>query len=217
MARLSFTTSILASALLFIAANAAPLEASMAPEESPIFQLPFVSPEPDFPVESPNVELPFASAQPDVPAASPLMEVPSPSPEPRNEGCVAIEHLQGYKLQHAQHLNRRVLCSGGFCATPNHAIIVDGAMTSMKQLCSSEWTCITTEKLVNNLSVFINRRAKVTDRITVTPYDMRFPRWCVWVAQAAEHAWNMASYSFIAIAVFAIVILRTNGLKSKTQ
>ncbi len=119
------------------------------------------------------------------------MEMASPSPEPMNEGCVAIEHLQGYALQHAHHFKRRVLCADGFCATPNHAIIVDGVTTSMKQLCSGDWTCVETEKLVNNLNLFANRRAQISDRIVVTPYDVRFPRWCVWVVQAIEGVWNM--------------------------
>lgn len=129
-----------------------------------------------------------------------------------NEGCVAVEHLEGYALQHAQHLKRRVLCSGGFCATSNHAIVVDGVMTSMKHLCAGEWKCVETKKLVNNLNLFVNTHAKISDRITVTPYDIRFPRWCVVAAQALELAWNGVSSASILIAAifsFAAVVLRT--------
>ena len=110
-----------------------------------------------------------------------------------NEGCVAVEHLEGYALLHAQHFKRRVLCAEGFCATPNHAIVVDGEFTSMKQLCSGKWSCVETEKLVNNLNLFVHRSAKITDRIIVTPYDIRFARWCVVIAQAMELSWNMVS------------------------
>ncbi len=52
-----------------------------------------------------------------------------------SEGCVAAEHLKGYSLQHKTNLWRGVLCSRGFCATPNHAIIVGGKLTSLKKLC----------------------------------------------------------------------------------
>ncbi len=148
-----------------------------------------------------------------------MMEMPSPSPQPMNEGCVAVEHLEGYALQHAQHFKRRVLCTDGFCATPNHAIIVDGAMTSMKQLCSGGWSCVETEKLVNNLNVFVNRRAQVNDRIIVTPYDIRFPRWCVWIVQAMECTWNMVCNSpivFAGIISFIAVLFQNKG-KSKIE
>ncbi len=117
--------------------------------------------------------------------------------KPLIEGCVAIEHLQGYVLQHKQHLTRDVLCDDGFCATPNHAIIVDGVRTSMKQLCNTGWKCTESVKLVNNLKVWANRRAIINDRITVTPYDVRFPKVASWVGQAAEEIYNFYSNSTI--------------------
>ncbi len=105
-----------------------------------------------------------------------------------NEGCVAVEHLSGYVLQHPRHLARVVLCSRGFCATPNHAIIVRGRPTSMKELCApgGQWKCMENFKLVNNLKLSVNRRARVTDEITITPYDVRFPRLFIWIAQMLE-------------------------------
>jgi len=130
---------------------------------------------------------------------------PSVSPgEPVNEGCVAIEHLEGFVLQHRQHLLRSVLCSNSFCATPNHAIIVDGEWTSMKRLCMSPWNCVRTVKLVNNLKVTANRRAVISDSIVVTPYDIRFPRWGVWLVQIAEIVFNTVGSSGIMAGVFAL-------------
>lgn len=109
-----------------------------------------------------------------------------------NEGCVAIEHLNGYDLQHKNHLRRMVLCSSSeqFCATPNHAIIVDGKWTSMKQLCKSTWNCVRTVKLVNNLRITSHRRATISEGIILTPFDIRYPRWCVWVVQILEMGFN---------------------------
>lgn len=107
-----------------------------------------------------------------------------------NEGCVAVEHLEGYVLQHAQHLMRPVLCAHEFCATPNHAIIVGGEYTSMKRLCGNTWKCSQHVMLVNNLKVTANRRARVSEHIVVTPYDIRFPKVAVWVVQIVEGLWN---------------------------
>jgi len=110
---------------------------------------------------------------------------------PLNEGCVAVEHLTGYVLQHPAHLTRQVLCAqlGGtfFCATPNHAIIVDGVMTSMKLLCAST-QCTRSVREVNNLRISSNRRAVVNQRVTITPYDMRFPKIAVWAVQLLQDA-----------------------------
>lgn len=102
------------------------------------------------------------------------------------EGCIAVEHLKGYKLQHSRNLARQVLCSDfGFCATPNHALIVKGQWTSMKRLCVEHWKCVRTVKFVNNLDVFMNRRVELRDfGITLTPYDIRFPRFGVWLVQS---------------------------------
>lgn len=112
-----------------------------------------------------------------------------------NEGCVAVEHLDGYVLQHAHHLMRPVLCAHGFCATPNHAIIVCGKYTSMGRKCTGDWKCIERVTLVNNLKVAANRRARVKADIVVTPYDVRFPRAAVWAVQILEDAWGMIAFS----------------------
>ena len=191
-------------------------------EPSPVAELPSVSLEPDVPVSSPNAKPGIDSLNPSGPLTLSITnfpEMPSPSPEffnslsaqPINEGCVAVEHLEGYALQHSRHFKRRVLCAEGFCATPNHAIIVDDEITSMKQLCRGKWSCVETEKLVNNLNVFVNSHAKINDRITVTAYDIRFPRWCVVIAQAMEITWNVVvsnvsilltlTFTFIAIVI----------------
>lgn len=103
-----------------------------------------------------------------------------------NEGCVAVEHLRGYVLQHRRHLYRRVLCHHGFCATPNHAILLDNSITSMGELCAETWKCHETMKMVNNLKVAVNRRARVSARIVVTPYDIRFGKIATWAVQIIE-------------------------------
>ena len=126
--------------------------------------------------------------------------------KPLIEGCVAIEHLQGYVLQHKQHLTRDVLCSGGFCATPNHAIIVDGVRTSMKQLCTAGWKCTESVKLVNNLKVWANRRAVINDSIIVTPYDVRFPMAAIWMFQVAEEMYNFVSNSIVMVTFVSFLL-----------
>lgn len=111
-----------------------------------------------------------------------------------NEGCVAIEHLKGYNLLHKKNLMRPVLCANGFCATPNHEIIVDGRFTSMHQLCrSGVWRCIEETKLVNNIKVWQTSRVRVSDIVTITPYDVRYPKWMIWVAQLTHEIWNTFS------------------------
>ncbi len=70
----------------------------------------------------------------------------------------------------------------GSGATPNHAIIVGGKLTSMKKMCL-QWTCSKEHKLVNNLNVFANRKVDAGNGITITPYDVRFPRFFTWFAQ----------------------------------
>lgn len=112
-----------------------------------------------------------------------------------NEGCVAIEHLEGYVLQHPRHLMRPVLCANGFCATRNHAIIVDGEYTSMRRKCAKTWTCTERVMLVNNLKLAANRRARVNKHIVVTPYDIRFPKAVIWAVQMLEDVWNMFALS----------------------
>lgn len=114
-----------------------------------------------------------------IPRAS---ESPSAGDAGVSEGCIAVEHLHGLALQHKKHLVREVLCWDGFCATRNHAIIVDGRWTSLGEICRREM-CSKDMKLVNNMDVFVNWKAPVGARIVVTPYDARFPRFFVWVAQ----------------------------------
>lgn len=73
------------------------------------------------------------------------------------------------------------------CATPNHGIIADGVCTSKKKLCSdSSSPCIQQTKLVNNLKLAANRRAVASDRIVVTPYDVRFPKAVIWAVHILE-------------------------------
>lgn len=109
----------------------------------------------------------------------------------KNEGCVAIEHLAGLKLQHLRNLKRPVLCHEGFCATPNHAIIVQGVgYTSMKRECSrtGKWhgECTRDEKLVNNLRLFYHREIKINEEITITPFDFRYPKAAVWAVHILQ-------------------------------
>lgn len=118
-------------------------------------------------------------------------------PTALNEGCVAVEHLRGFVLQHPRHLRRTVLCRRGFCATPNHAIVVDGVYTSMGRLCEDEWQCRREVRLVNNLKVAANKMARFDEQIVITPYDIRFPVFLVWVAQMGEDAVNIVRTSII--------------------
>lgn len=125
-----------------------------------------------------------------------------------NEGCVAVNHLKGYVLQHHTHLLRPVLCFSGFCATPNHGIIVDGAYTSMKNLCSSgKWKCICQTKWVNNLKLAVNRRAVISEHFIITPYDVRFPKVAIWAVQMLEDVCNMVFSSLAIGSVLGVVIL----------
>lgn len=121
-----------------------------------------------------------------------IFDSPEPPDSKRNfEGCIAVEHLDGLVLQHPRHIRRVVLCGRGFCATPNHALIVRGQWTSMKKLCADEWECVRTVKLVNNLKVAANTRAVVNGDITITPYDLRYPIWAVWLVQMLEDVFNL--------------------------
>lgn len=105
------------------------------------------------------------------------------------EGCVAVEHLHGFALQHKKHLVRDVLCWDSFCATQNHALIVAGKWTSLKEICRTV-SCSRNRKFVNNLDVFVNWRARVSKTVVVTPYDARFPHFVVWVAQLVERIFS---------------------------
>lgn len=132
----------------------------------------------------------------------------------RNEGCVAAEHLQGYVLQHANHLLRPVLCYRGFCATPNHAIFVDDNYTSMSRKCAQDWKCKERVMLVNNLKVAANRRVKVFERIVITPYDIRFPKAAVWFVQMLEDVWSILAMS-VCSGTFAGAFLLLYSKKDK--
>lgn len=156
-----------------------------------------------------NGTLPEPSGQPDASSD------PGSSPGPVNEGCVAIEHLQGYTLQHVNHLQRSVLCAHGFCATPNHAIIVEGEWTSMKHLCANKWDCVKSVKMVNNLKAIANSRAVFNDLITITPYDLRFPRWGVWLVQFAEDIYELVGATALITSVSAALIAMVAAVTSK--
>lgn len=119
-----------------------------------------------------------------------------------NEGCVAIEHLNGYKLQHKRHMSRPVLCYDGFCATPNHGIYVKEKYTSMKEMCSkSGWKCNSQVKLVNNLKIIYNSHAKINKDITISAFDVRFPKTIIFVAQVLEDVLDMCAISTIVISL----------------
>jgi len=140
---------------------------------------------------------------------------PPPTPGAFNEGCVAVDNFPPHAvLQHREHLVRSVLCHNEFCATPNHALIVAGRWTSMKQLCAT-WTCVRTVKLVNNLKAFANSRFTFGD-ITVTPYDIRYPRWCVWVIHLIQHL-GIASYSTFVVAVASTLVAVAVGARLKSR
>eukprot|EP00171_Calliarthron_tuberculosum_P007518 IDg7518t1 len=117
-----------------------------------------------------------------------------------NEGCVAAHHLTGYSLQHRENLMRPVLCAHGLCATPNHALLYRGVLTSMRHLCiSQDWSCVYAVMPVNNLNVIKNRQVRFSKDIVITPYDIRFPRFATWVAQILENALEV---SLITLQVF---------------
>ncbi len=106
------------------------------------------------------------------------------------EGCVSVHHLQGYALQHKADLARNVLCSRGFCATPNHAIIVGEKWTSIRKLCAKEWVCTKHRMMVNNLDIFVNRRANAGQGVVNTPHDILFPICFTWIAQGIGKLWG---------------------------
>lgn len=152
--------------------------------------------------------VPTPTQAPENPSSLPPGDSTTPRGRSRNEGCVAVEHLEGFVLQHRTHLLRSVLCSSGFCATPNHGIIVDGVYTSMKQLCfEGSWKCFRQIKWVNNLKVAANRRAVVSDSIIITPYDVRFPKAAIWVVQISEDALGLVASSLVIGSVAAVTFL----------
>lgn len=62
--------------------------------------------------------------------------------------------------------------------------------------------------LVNNLKVSANTRAVVGD-IVVTPYDLRYPVWAIWLVQMAEDTINLvlASVAIGAMVAAAVAVL----------
>jgi len=107
-----------------------------------------------------------------------------------NEGCIAINHLRGYKLLYTKHIWTEMYCyKDAVCATPNHAIIFKGTYTSLKIVCANPLNSINCSRKygwVNNLRVsgrYELNLVKVNDEITITPFDARFPRWTVYIAQ----------------------------------
>ncbi len=156
------------------------------------------------PSPTPEAASPSRSSATPTPRA-PVAGTFSPPASPRsvNEGCVAIEHLHGCAVQHRVHLQRAVLCSRGFCATPNHAIIVDGIWTSMRSLCSNGWKCTEDLRLVNNLKISEATRLRIDDHIVVTPYDARFPVVIPWIVQIAEDIVAIVMLSLKVAALFA--------------
>lgn len=149
------------------------------------------------------------------PSALPSADaLPSASPSPANEGCVAVEHLSGAALQHARNLRRATLCAGGFCATPNHALIVDGAWTSMKKLCGDGgWKCSSEMRWVNNLKIARMTRLRYNERIVITPYDDRFPVAGPWVVQMVEDAAHLV---FVSIAAAVVVLVAMVAVEAIT-
>lgn len=128
--------------------------------------------------------------------------------KPLNEGCVAVEHLQGYIMQYFWNLRRTVLCYNDFCATPNHGIIFDGEYTSIQRLCSSgRWSpCIPKVKYVNNLRLLSNREVRFSDRLVITAYNFNFPKMLIWILQLAQDILVLAIVCIVAyLTSYAVV------------
>lgn len=65
----------------------------------------------------------------------------------------------------------------------------------MKRMCAGEWECTQSVKLVNNLKVAANRRARISSDVVETPYSIRFPKVAVWAVQMLEDVWNVLALS----------------------
>lgn len=130
-------------------------------------------------------------------------ETQEAGPDSWFEGCVAIEHLRGANLHHVRHLRRRVLCARGFCATANHALLINNRWSSMKQMCGKRgsWNCTRSIKMVNNLSVAYHSRWRYDRTIVITPFDARFPNILIWLGQIVE---DLIHFIGVAI-VFAVL------------
>jgi len=134
-----------------------------------------------------------------------------------NEGCVAVEHLAGLKLQYKRDFRANVLCSSDlrgatnsetnwkFCATPNHGIFVHGSYKSMKMFCAEESSSCTAEvRLVNNMRVFVHNRAHVNEHVIVTPYDARFPWWTTYIVQGIQEVFWMM---YLSVGIFLAIVI----------
>lgn len=174
------------------------------------------------PTTSPEKETGIYPALPPSPTGNTSASSPEDGPSDAeapipqaNEGCVDVRHLQGYVLQHSRHLLRDVLCYGSFCATPNHAIIVNGKLTSTKRLCqAAAWKCSVTKIYVNNLKISANTRARYRD-IVITPYDIRYPVALLWFVQMAEDVLQIVVTSICAGCMLATGMLLHEGLNNR--
>ena len=114
-----------------------------------------------------------------------------------NQGCIATQHLRGFKTQYKRDLQRHVLCNEGFCATHYHALEFHGRLTNMDELCNrGEWQGLCSENFtwVNNLAVWSSRRAiHEQSGIVFTPYDTRFPWYLTWISQIILSGWFASS------------------------
>lgn len=83
---------------------------------------------------------------------APAQAKPSPlKGDTINESCMDVKILLRYVLQYRYHLQRTVLCMRGFWETLNPAIILNGALTSLRSLrkrfdCNRAWVA----RFVNN-------------------------------------------------------------------
>lgn len=122
------------------------------------------------------------------------------------EGCVAVEHLKGRKLQHTT-VRRPVLCAFGLCATPNHALLVSGTWTSMREKCDEGlWKCDEDVKAVNNLHIPYGTRVRFNEDIVITPYDARFPIALTWLIHIVMDIFHLL-YLSSTVACFATVVV----------
>lgn len=70
---------------------------------------------------------------------------------------------------------------------------------------------------MNILELARNRRAVVSDSITVTPYDVRFPKAAIWAVQMLEDVWHIFASSLVVGSVAAVTIVVFPGLSKSAQ
>ena len=62
----------------------------------------------------------------------------------------------------------------------------------------------------------MNAPAKINERVTVTPYDIRFPSWCVMAAQAMGITWHtMNSMPILAVTCMTCIAVLAQGCRGK--